>query len=232
MEQVPSVSLRERVSVGRQMARALAATSQGTDEVWRWLAPPSGLSRSERLRLRFGFYALKSAGRIAAEAARPRRTEAKGAQMNVLTPLATDTEARQPGPEPSQRRARTVRRIAALMIFEATTLAVASALHLSGLVHGRAAPFNGIHAGAAEAVIGVVLAGAGIAMLRAPAPARTIGLAATGFAIIGFLVGLRFTTLGGHIPDIAYHVTLLPVFIASMIVLLRAGRTSLREVDQ
>jgi hypothetical protein len=118
------------------------------------------------------------------------------------------------------------------MIFESTTLAVASALHLSGVVHGRSAPFNGIHAGAAEAVIGVVLAGAAIAMLRTPALARTIGLAATGFAIIGFLVGLRFTTLGGHIPDVAYHVTLLPVFIASMIVLLRAGRTRLWEADR
>jgi hypothetical protein len=126
----------------------------------------------------------------------------------------------------------TVRRIAALMIFEATSLAVASALHLSGLVHGRAAPFNGIHAGAAEAVIGAVLAGAAVAMFRAPALARTIGLAATAFAIIGFLVGLRFTTLGGHIPDVAYHVTLLPVFIASMIMLLRAGSTHLREEDK
>jgi hypothetical protein len=118
------------------------------------------------------------------------------------------------------------------MIFEATTLAVASALHVSGLVHGRSAPFNAVHAGAAEAVIGAVLAGAAVAMFRGPALARTIGLAATGFAIVGFLVGLRFTTLGGHIPDVAYHVALLPVFIASVIVLLRAGRTRLEEADQ
>jgi hypothetical protein len=118
------------------------------------------------------------------------------------------------------------------MIFESTTLAVASALHLSGVVHGRSAPFNGIHAGAAEAVIGAVLAGAAIAMFRAPALARTIGLAATGFAIIGFLVGLRFTAFGGHIPDVAYHVILLPVLVASMIVLLRAGRTRLWEAER
>jgi multisubunit Na+/H+ antiporter MnhF subunit len=112
------------------------------------------------------------------------------------------------------------------MIFESSTLAAASALHLSGLVHGRSAPFNGTHAGAAEAVIGAVLFGAAINMIRRPARARRVGLAATGFPIVGFLVGLRFTTLGGHVPDIAYHLTLLPVFVATVIVLLRMGGRS------
>jgi hypothetical protein len=117
------------------------------------------------------------------------------------------------------------------MIFESTTLAVASALHLSGLVHGRSDAFNAVAAGAAEAAIGVVLASAAVVMFRAPARARTVGLAALGFAVIGFSFGLRFTALGGHIPDLAYHVTLLPVFIASMIVLLRTGRTR-REAER
>jgi hypothetical protein len=109
------------------------------------------------------------------------------------------------------------------MVLESISLAVASALHLSGLVHGRSEAFNAVAAGAAEATIGVVLAGAAVVMFRAPARARTVGLAALGFAVVGFSFGLRFTALGGHIPDVAYHVTLLPVFIASMIVLLRAG---------
>jgi hypothetical protein len=152
--------------------------------------------------------------------------------VNLLTPVRTDTDSRQPSPDRAAHQARTVRRVAALMIFESTTLAVASALHLSGLVHGRSAPFNGIHAGAAEAVIGVVLAGAAIAMFRARALARTIGLAAMGFAIIGFLVGLRFTTLGGHAPDVAYHITLLPVFFVSMIVLWRVPRSEPREAEK
>jgi hypothetical protein len=114
------------------------------------------------------------------------------------------------------------------MIFESTTLAATSALHISGLVHGRSEPFNAIHAGVAEALIGAVLLGAAVAMLRFSARARVVGLTATGFAFMGFLVGLRFTTLGGHVPDVVYHVTLLPVFVATMIVLLRVGDGSKR----
>jgi hypothetical protein len=149
--------------------------------------------------------------------------------MNRLAPVATDADARQPGPEQTPSRTRTIRRVAALMIVESTTLAVASALHLSGLVTGRGAPFNATHAGVAEAVIGVVLAAAAIAMLKTPELGRAIGLAATGFAIVGFLVGLRFTTLGGHAPDVAYHLTLLPVFAVTLIVLLRVGPSRLRS---
>jgi hypothetical protein len=116
-----------------------------------------------------------------------------------------------------------IRRVAVLMVFEAATLAVASAMHLAGGVQGRSAPFNADHAGVAEAIIGAVLAAAAVVMFRAPARARTVGLAATGFAIVGFLIGLNFTARGGHLPDIAYHVTMLPVLIGSLIVLLRVG---------
>jgi hypothetical protein len=116
-----------------------------------------------------------------------------------------------------------VRRIAALMIVEAATLAVASALHLSGSVQGRSAPFNPDRAGVAEAIIGAVLVAGAVVMFRAPALARTAGLAATGFAIAGFLLGLSFTARGGHLPDVAYHLTMLPVFIGGLVVLLRVG---------
>jgi Na+-transporting NADH:ubiquinone oxidoreductase subunit NqrB len=116
-----------------------------------------------------------------------------------------------------------IRRIAALMIVEAATLAVASALHLSGSVHGRSAPFDPDRAGVAEAIIGAVLVAAAFVMFRAPARARTFGIAATGFAIAGFLLGLSFTARGGHLPDVAYHLTMLPVLIGGLIVLLRTG---------
>lgn len=116
-----------------------------------------------------------------------------------------------------------IRRIAALMIVEAATLAVASALHLSGSVHGRSAPFDPDRAGVAEAIIGAVLVAAAFVMFRAPARARTVGIAATGFAIAGFLLGLSFTARGGHLPDVAYHLTMLPVLIGGLIVLLRTG---------
>jgi hypothetical protein len=116
-----------------------------------------------------------------------------------------------------------IRRIAALMIVEAATLAVASALHLSGSVDGRSAPFDPDRAGVAEAIIGAVLVAAAFVMFRAPARARTVGIAATGFAIAGFLLGLSFTARGGHLPDVAYHLTMLPVLIGGLIVLLRTG---------
>jgi multisubunit Na+/H+ antiporter MnhF subunit len=113
------------------------------------------------------------------------------------------------------------RRVAQLMAFEAITLFIASALHLSGRVAGRSEPYDASHAGIAEALIGVVLLVGAAAMIGRPERARTIGLAATGFAIVGFLVGLNMTARGGHLPDIAYHVTLLPLLVGSEIALWR-----------
>jgi hypothetical protein len=115
---------------------------------------------------------------------------------------------------------RTLQRIAWLMLFVAVTLGAASALHLSGAVHGSP-PFDPDHAGLAEALIGVVLAGSALVMLRAPARARVAGLAGTAFAVAGFGVGLAFTVRGGHAPDVAYHVVLLPVLLAAFVVLVR-----------
>jgi len=118
-----------------------------------------------------------------------------------------------------------VRRVAAVMVAVAATLAVASALHLSGLVSGRAAPYDPDGAGIAEAVIGIVLVVGAVAMYRRPGRARVIGLAATGFATAGFLVGLSITVRGGHWPDIAYHLAVLPVLIGILVVLMRRRRS-------
>jgi hypothetical protein len=114
--------------------------------------------------------------------------------------------------------------MAAAMIAVAISLAVASGLHLSGTAQGRSTPFNGTHAGIAEAVIGAVLFTAAILMFRRTEFARVIGIAAAGFAIAGFLVGLRFTTLGGHWPDIAYHLSVLPLLLAIVWILSRSDR--------
>jgi hypothetical protein len=116
-----------------------------------------------------------------------------------------------------------IRSIAASMIFIAATLAIASLLHLSGHVHGSS-PFDADHAGIAEAIIGIVLAAAATVMLRAPLRARAVGLAATAFAIVGFLIGLNFTARGGHVPDVVYHIIFLPVLVGILIVLLRTPR--------
>jgi hypothetical protein len=119
-------------------------------------------------------------------------------------------------------RRRGIRRIAASMIFIAATLVVASLLHLSGHAQGSR-PFDADHAGIAEAIIGIVLASAATVMLRAPLRARAVGLAATVFAIVGFLVGLNFTARGVHVPDVLYHIIFLPVLVGILIVLLRTS---------
>ena len=45
-----------------------------------------------------------------------------------------------------------------------------------------------------------------------------------GTIIVGFLVGLNITARGGDVPDVLYHVTMLPVLIVSLILLVRTGR--------
>jgi peptidoglycan/LPS O-acetylase OafA/YrhL len=114
------------------------------------------------------------------------------------------------------------RRIGVLMAFGAATLAVASFVHLAGYTPaGTKPPFEASHAGVAEAIIGVVLVFGAIAVLRASSRAWEIAVATTGFAILGFLVGLTITARGGDLPDVLYHVTILPVLIFGLIVLVR-----------
>jgi hypothetical protein len=105
------------------------------------------------------------------------------------------------------------------MVVVAATLVAASTLHLNGLVHGRSSHFNANHAGIAEAIIAAVLALGAVALGRWQA--RSVAWAAVAFAIVGFGVGLSFTTRGGDAPDIAYHLATLPVLIAMLVTLTR-----------
>ncbi len=116
---------------------------------------------------------------------------------------------------------RTVTNVAALMLVVAASLAVVSSIHLFGHVTGRSKPYDPTDAGVAEAIIGVVLVAGAIDMLRTPSRARTIGLAATAFAVVGFLIGVSITATSGHAPDIAYHATVLPFLIGGFAVLAR-----------
>jgi peptidoglycan/LPS O-acetylase OafA/YrhL len=115
--------------------------------------------------------------------------------------------------------------VAILMLFEAASLAVASALHLSGVVDGRTTSFDPDAAGIAEAAIGVVLLVGAVVMLRDPRRARTAGIVANAFALAGFLIGISETAQGGHAPDIAYHATVIPLLVISLVVLLRHRST-------
>jgi hypothetical protein len=119
--------------------------------------------------------------------------------------------------------------IAALIGFEALTLAVISPLHLSGALGGGAKPFNPTAAGTAEALIGVVLIVGALGLLRGH---RNAAMAVVTFAIVGFLVGLSFTLRGGDTTDIAYHATVLPLLLLTLVVLARARhRTRLGNLE-
>lgn len=115
--------------------------------------------------------------------------------------------------------------VAVLMLVEALSLAVASGLHLGGLVSGRSPTFEPDTAGLAEAIIGAVLLVGAIVMLRSPHRARTVGIAANAFALVGFLIGITETASGGHAPDIAYHLTVIPLLVISLVLLLRRSST-------
>jgi peptidoglycan/LPS O-acetylase OafA/YrhL len=110
-------------------------------------------------------------------------------------------------------------RAAALMAFAALTLAVFAALHLSGVLRIDAKPSYG--AGFAEAIIGLVLAAGTCALVHSPGRGRRPALLATAFAIFGFVVGLTFTIPAGELIDLVYHVTMLPVLIATATLLAR-----------
>src|SRR5262249_29193869 len=101
----------------------------------------------------------------------------------------------------------------ALMGFVAVSLAVMSTLHLSGALGDGSEPFDPSHAGVAEAVICAVLGVGAVGLLRGARSALATALASTGFAIVGFLVGLNFTIRGGGAADIAYHVVVLPLLL-------------------
>jgi len=108
------------------------------------------------------------------------------------------------------------RAIAVLMVVQAVSLAVASALHLSG-----ADGHDATGAGIAEAVICVVLLAGAIAYRRVPW-GRPAARAATGFAIAGFCYGLSVTARGSDLPDVIYHATVLPLLVVTMILIVRA----------
>ena len=95
-----------------------------------------------------------------------------------------------------------------LMAFEALTLLVASVTHL---INGS----NG--AGFAEGLICVALL---IGLANGLRGARV----ALSFAVFGFLVGLTFTIGGGSAIDLAYHAVMLPILIATLLLVVRTRR--------
>jgi hypothetical protein len=113
------------------------------------------------------------------------------------------------------------RRIAAVMALEAASLAVMSFLHLSGIVAVGSKPSAG--AGIPEAIICLALAYGAITLWRGSQHASTIALATIGFAIFGFMIGLR---QAGDAIEVAYHATVLPLLLLTLAAVLRTRRRS------
>jgi hypothetical protein len=104
-----------------------------------------------------------------------------------------------------------------LMLVAALTLFVASAIHAGVL--GALDPFEA--AALPEAIIGVVLlAGALSALLWWPS-SWPFAFGATLFAVLGTLVGMRFTLPRGDAGDIGYHVSLLVMLLVLSVLLVR-----------
>jgi EmrB/QacA subfamily drug resistance transporter len=142
----------------------------------------------------------------------PKRAERPGREhMTTTHERSTMTNASRP-----------VRHSIAILIgLEASTLAIMSALHLTGILAGGTSPFNRTHAGIAEALISVLLICGAAALAGYPAHGRSVALGTLGFAILGVIVGLNFTIQGGDAIDIAYHAALLPLLLVTLAVLWR-----------
>jgi hypothetical protein len=107
-----------------------------------------------------------------------------------------------------------------LMLLAALTLFVASAVH-SGLL-GELDPFAA--AALPEAIIGLALVAGTLAALLWPSTSWPIAFGATLFAVLGTVLGMRFTLPRGEPGDIAYHLSLLGILLVLTVLLLRQRR--------
>jgi uncharacterized membrane protein AbrB (regulator of aidB expression) len=115
---------------------------------------------------------------------------------------------------------RVITPIRILMVLAALTLFIASAIH-SGLL-GPLDPFEA--AALPEAIIGAVLMASALGALFWWPSSWPFALGATLFAVVGTLVGLRFTLPRGEPGDIVYHVSLLGVLLVLTVLLVRGRR--------
>jgi len=125
------------------------------------------------------------------------------------------------------------RRITGLMALIVASLAVTSALHVSGAVQGRDNQvFSSLYAGVAEALIGAALLWGAVSLARGGPEGRRVALGTTAFAIVGFGYGLSVSARGGALPDICYHATVLPMLIVTFVLILRIRRGPRDEASQ
>lgn len=112
-----------------------------------------------------------------------------------------------------------------VLLAEAATLGLASYLHRDGSIPLGFTTIHGENFQAAslpEAIIGAVLAAGALAVLAAPARTRWAALVATGFAIVGFVVGVSIVLTSGRpsvAGDLTYHGIGLAALLATLIAL-------------
>ena len=116
-----------------------------------------------------------------------------------------------------------LRAVRLLLLLEGTSFVVAGLVHRGVFVLG----YEHHEASIAETVIGVVLlAGLSLTWIL-PARVRVLGLAAQAFALLGTLVGAFTIAIGvgpRTPPDVAFHVSILVVLIAGLVLVTRTRR--------
>ena len=108
------------------------------------------------------------------------------------------------------------------LLIEGLAFLFASSIHLGVISSG----YGHRRAGTAEGIIGLVLLAGLLLTYLKPSSARTIGLAALGFALFGTLVGLFTIAVGvgpRTAPDLLFHAFLISSLPAALFITARAA---------
>src|SRR3989442_5174199 len=120
------------------------------------------------------------------------------------------------------------RPIRAFLLIEAASFATAALVHFGVLAHG----YEHQQAGTAESAIAVVLLLGLATSWTTLASTRAAGLAAQAFALLWTLVGVFTIAVGvgpRTAPDIAYHLAIVAVLVAGLIVAARKPTAGSRQ---
>jgi hypothetical protein len=107
------------------------------------------------------------------------------------------------------------------LLFEVATFLVAALIHRGYLIEGYAHR----QAHVAESIIAAVLFGGLLLSLFMGAWTRKVALVVQGFALVGTLMGIFMIIVGvgpRTVPDIVYHVAIVLVLIAGILLARRA----------
>lgn len=112
-----------------------------------------------------------------------------------------------------------------LLVAAAVSFAMASAIHFGLMIRLGVLTISDPFFGAAipEAVLALVVAAAALHLFSSRIPHLAISAGAAAFAIIVTLYGLSVTLGGGRTADVMYHVAVLAILLAAVVLML-SGR--------